>query len=451
MKLTARSVLRHPARWCLALLCATVLLAGCQRAAEPPAYSYDDRDLWKALPQQTLSVGGETMTVHTVQQPQANASHLFLFLGEPSAQPNNGDALVMQQLASAQPASAVWYIDTPDALFMERDRVAMRNHGGDFVAPLLDQVAGQFASFTLVTMDVTSVPLLRGLRQWQSRASQAQRAQLSHVVLLYPSLYVNTPAAGRERALFPIARQTALPITIFQPDLGAQASTIDETVQALREGGSLVRLERVADTTDGIYKFDNIRAMSAHTAQRLGQAEQAMRDARQQQGFQVAQRPPFDASQCPQSTIAAGLTAIDEGLMLQDIRLTAIDGQAVDLRRDYAGKALLVSFWATWCPHCVEEIPSMNRALALLDRERFAIVSVSYKDSDAVMNAFRKKVPVDFPVLMDRDGQVSKAWKAYAFPSSFLIDRSGRVRYSINTGAVWDSPEMLEKLREISQ
>ena len=429
----------------------TVALAACQQAAPEPNYRYTDRELWKALPTDTLALDGDALALHTVAQPQADGSHVFLFLGEASAQPNNGDALLMQQLAQANPRSTVWYIDTPDALFMERDRVAMRNHSGDFVPPVLSQLGRQFASITLVAMDVTGVPLLRGLRQWQARASAEDRARLSQVVLLYPSLYVNTPVAGRERVLFPIARHTALPITIVQPDLGAQAGSIDETIQALRQGGSLVRLERVAGTTDGIYKYQNIRAMSAHTARLLGDAKTALRGERQKLGFEVAALPPYDASTEPQSTIAAGLTAIDSGVTLQDIRLTDINGQAVDLKRDYAGKALLLTFWATWCPHCVEEIPSMNRALGQLDKERFAIVSVSYKDTEAIMNAFRKKVPMDFPVLMDRDGQVSKAWKVYAFPSSFLIDRTGRVRYSINTGAVWDAPDMLEKLREISQ
>jgi peroxiredoxin len=159
-----------------------------------------------------------------------------------------------------------------------------------------------------------------------------------------------------------------------------------------------------------------------------------MRDDRLKAGFKVAALPPYDASTEPQSTIAAGLVPV-EGLSLQDIRLKDIDGKDVDLKRDHAGKALLVTFWATWCPHCVEEIPSMNRALAQMDKGRFAMVSVSYKDTDAIMNAFRKKVPMDFPVLMDRTGDVSKAWKVYAFPSSFLIDRSGRVRYSASTPA----------------
>ncbi len=427
-------------------------LAGCQRAAPEPAYRYTDRELWKALPTDSLALDTDTLTVRHIVQPQADGSHVFLFLGEASAQPNNGDALVMQHLAKANPHSAVWYLDTPDALFMERNRVAMRNHSGDFVAPLMAALTQRFARITLITMDVTAVPLLHGLRQWQSQAGDAERARLDQVVLLYPSLYVNTPVAGRERVLFPVVRHTALPITVVQPDLGAQATTIDDVVSALREGGSLVRLERVPDATDGIYKFRDIRPMAEHTARLLSQADTAMAQARREQGYAVAPLPAWDASDRPRSEVVAGLTPIGDGAMpLPDLRLPTLDGQPVDLKRDYPGKALLVTFWATWCPHCVEEIPSMNRALAQLDKDRFAIVSVSYKDSVALMSAFRQKVPMDFPVLMDLDGQVSKAWKVYAFPSSFLVDRSGRVRYSINTGAVWDSPDMLEALRDISQ
>ncbi|MBY0464298.1 MAG: hypothetical protein K2W33_05090, partial [Burkholderiales bacterium] len=125
-----------PLKWLATLLCTTAMLVACQRATPEPTYRYDDRELWKALPQLQVPFAGDTFTVHTVAQPTADGSHVFVWLGEPST-PNNGDALVMQHLARANPRSAVWYIDTPDALFMARDRVAMRNHNGDFVAPLL--------------------------------------------------------------------------------------------------------------------------------------------------------------------------------------------------------------------------------------------------------------------------------------------------------------------------
>ena len=107
-----------------------VALVGCQRAQPEPDYRYSDRDLFKALPTLQVAGGPDALVLHTVANPKADGSHLVLLVGEPSV-PNNGDALLMQHLVSAQPSSAVWYLDTPDALFMERDRVAMRNHSGD--------------------------------------------------------------------------------------------------------------------------------------------------------------------------------------------------------------------------------------------------------------------------------------------------------------------------------
>ncbi len=61
-----------------------------------------------------------------------------------------------------------------------------------------------------------------------------------------------------------------------------------------------------------------------------------------------------------------------------------------------------------------------------------------------------KRVAVDFPVLLDRAGAVSSAWRVAAFPSSFLVDREGRIRYSVNTAIEWDAPEVravIDRLR----
>lgn len=449
-----------PATVILGFFCIGIAACSRETPSEPAAatavaipvvadYTYEDRYLWQALPQKDYDFAGEALPLRYIEQPQADGAHVFLFIGE-TAEPNNGDALVMQRLAELNPRSAVWFIDTPDALFIERDRLALRNQQGEFMAPILQQLTVDFASFTLITMDVASVPVLRGLRKWQSEANENQLNRLAQIVMLYPSLYVNTPVAGQSRQLFPIARNTALPITVIQPQLGAQANTIEESLSALREDGSLVILQRIEEATDGIYKWQDIRKFSPITAQMISDSEQQMRALRAQDGYRITRRPPFAFDRCPQSTIVAGLKPVNGELPMQNIVLEDLDGHRVDLLRDYAGKALLLTFWATWCPHCVEEIPSMNRALAKLDREHFAIVSVAYRDTPQIMKAFRKKLPMDFPVLMDLDGSVSAQWKVYSFPSSFLVDRSGRIRYSINTGALWDSPEMLEALRAIS-
>jgi thiol-disulfide isomerase/thioredoxin len=105
------------------------------------------------------------------------------------------------------------------------------------------------------------------------------------------------------------------------------------------------------------------------------------------------------------------------------------------------GQVTLVNFWATWCPPCIHEIPSMNRLAAAYPPGTFEIVSVNFKEDPAHVSDFLKRVDVAFPVLLDRDGEAATRWKVFAFPSSFLVDRAGRIRYSVNTAIEWDSAE----------
>lgn len=76
------------------------------------------------------------------------------------------------------------------------------------------------------------------------------------------------------------------------------------------------------------------------------------------------------------------------------------------------GRVTLVNFWATWCPPCVHEIPSMNRLAARYDVDVFAIVSINFREAPEHILQFMSKVDVDFPVLMDEDGAVSRDWGA---------------------------------------
>ncbi|MET0002908.1 MAG: TlpA disulfide reductase family protein [Candidatus Thiodiazotropha sp.] len=106
----------------------------------------------------------------------------------------------------------------------------------------------------------------------------------------------------------------------------------------------------------------------------------------------------------------------------------------------------MVNFWATWCPPCVEEIPSLNRLQAHYKNQDVSIVSVDFRESAEEIEAFLEERPVDFPVLMDRNGLTSLAWRVFSFPSSFIIDRHGRIRYTANRAINWDSKEVIEVL-----
>ncbi len=422
------------------------LAGSAEKADQNKPWSYQDRELWQELPHKEIEIGDETYGLTTLPADDQNNRRLYLWINE-NAWPNNGDATVIQGLTKS---GSVWYLDTAEALFIDRSRMRIRGLDGRFVKDLMELASQSYEEIVIVSLDVASVPVLRGLHLWQETAGKSQLKRLKNVVLLYPSLFVNAPAAGEIPELFPISYHSALPITILQPEHGAQANTIGMTAKALKMGGSLVNTIQVPIATDGYYKFQDIRQMAEDAIIRIPAVTDAKIERVKQLNYQVMNLDPL-SHEIPQSRIIAGFVKLDEPKAMQAFSLPTLKGDTIQVPESYKGKALLVNFWATWCPHCVEEIPSMNRALKQLDEDRFAMISVSYKDTRETMQEFVKQIQVDFPILMDYDGKVSQQWKVFAYPSSFLIDANGKIHYSINAGSIWDSPEMLSYLREVME
>jgi thiol-disulfide isomerase/thioredoxin len=106
---------------------------------------------------------------------------------------------------------------------------------------------------------------------------------------------------------------------------------------------------------------------------------------------------------------------------------------------DYRGKVVLVNFWATWCDPCRAEMPAMNRLRASLAGRPFAVLAVNLAESEPRIRRFMEQVPLEFPVLLDRDTGVAKAWKARILPASYVLDAEGRIRYSALGEVDWTS------------
>ncbi len=118
---------------------------------------------------------------------------------------------------------------------------------------------------------------------------------------------------------------------------------------------------------------------------------------------------------------------------------------------DYRGQVVLVNFWATWCPPCRAEMPSMQRLQDKLAGRPFTILAVDMGETEAEVRDFLKEVPVRFPILMDKDGAALRAWKVRAFPTSFVVDAEGRIRYSLFGAKEWDDADGLEKVGALLQ
>jgi thiol-disulfide isomerase/thioredoxin len=116
-------------------------------------------------------------------------------------------------------------------------------------------------------------------------------------------------------------------------------------------------------------------------------------------------------------------------------------GKAHDLAA-YRGKVVLVNFWATWCPPCRAELPSMQALHEQLAGKGFEVLTVNLMESEEKIIAFRESELIDLPVLMDRDGAAAKRWKVGMLPKSFVIDRQGAIRYQLLGEANWTGPDV---------
>jgi thiol-disulfide isomerase/thioredoxin len=130
------------------------------------------------------------------------------------------------------------------------------------------------------------------------------------------------------------------------------------------------------------------------------------------------------------------------------LALNDINGKPLKLE-DYRGKVVMVQFWATYCPPCLKEMPSMMRLQSKLAGKPFVILAVNMGETEKEVKDFFTKVNADFITLMDNDGKAISAWKVFVAPSTFLVDPKGNIRYALQGGAEWDAPEYVQKIREM--
>jgi peroxiredoxin len=126
------------------------------------------------------------------------------------------------------------------------------------------------------------------------------------------------------------------------------------------------------------------------------------------------------------SGTSSRIQAPQAGFLAPDFELGTLTGETIKLS-DLRGQAVLVNLWATWCPPCRAEMQTIETVYKEYKDRGFTVLAVNmtYQDNPSAVLPFVNEQGLTFPILLDRTGEMSKAYQLKSLPSSFFIDREG--------------------------
>ncbi len=139
-----------------------------------------------------------------------------------------------------------------------------------------------------------------------------------------------------------------------------------------------------------------------------------------------------------------------EGAPAPDFTLESISGEKVRLSEMH-GRVVLLNFWASWCPPCREEIPSLFTLNSALTGKNFRLLAVAIDEGgrDAVIRFF-KRTGVSLPTVFDPGGFIGKRYGITGVPETFVIDKQGIIRKKVIGPIDWTGPEMMGYINKLA-
>ena len=373
----------------------------------------------------------------------AQGEHLIVWIA-PGYGIHERSIQVARQLAAK--GIEIWQIDLAEALFLPHSTEQMRAFTGQYVADLIEAAHKETGKKILLSArSYGAIPLLRGVHTWQTR--KPAQTYVVGAILFSPDLYTTVPSLGVEPEYLPIASATNIPIMIFQDGIRGNRWYVHQLIDTLTSGGSQPMLKILPGVSALFFSEDD----APETLQAIANLPVDIIIS-----INLLEKMPTTTTAVP---LKQEFKPVGSGI---DNRLKPFKGKfmpyPVDLkdatgkryqRDNYKGQVTVINFWATWCPPCVKEIPSLNRLREQLQGIPFELISVNYAESPATILEFLKKVDVHFPVLLDETGKVSVRWKVIAFPSTFIIGPDGKIHYGVNAAIHWDSPEVVSAIQNL--
>ncbi len=116
---------------------------------------------------------------------------------------------------------------------------------------------------------------------------------------------------------------------------------------------------------------------------------------------------------------------------------------------DFKGKLVVLNFWATWCPPCRLEMPSMERLYQEFKGEGLEVVAINFMEREKPITSFLKENGFTFPVLLDKKGEIARSYGVHGLPVTFLIARNGNLLARSMGYKDWYKPEIRQLISKL--
>lgn len=124
--------------------------------------------------------------------------------------------------------------------------------------------------------------------------------------------------------------------------------------------------------------------------------------------------------------LASSKELVREGKLAPEISLETLDGKQVNLS-DLKGKGVLINFWATSCTYCLDEMPAIEKQYQKYKDQGIEVLGVNIRENYATVSGYVRRLGVNFPILMDRSGEITKQYQVGPLPHSLFISSDGKV------------------------
>jgi peroxiredoxin len=131
-----------------------------------------------------------------------------------------------------------------------------------------------------------------------------------------------------------------------------------------------------------------------------------------------------------------------------DFTLKDMNGKPVTLSA-LKGKVVLLNFWATWCPPCKAEMPALNSLYKSLRHRGFEVIAVSTDSSLSHIKDYLSGVRLDFTIVQDDQHSVSKQYRVFSMPTTFLIDKNGMIVEKFYGEYDWNEPDIRKQVEKL--